>query len=184
MKKLLLLLLLWLVSPLFLKAQMVSGSFSYPVDSMNRITYQEIVNIKSSKTELYKKAKKWFIRDFNSGKDVIQLDDALAGEIIGKGFYIEETLHQSEGELRNYKNNIWYTVAIKVKDGKYRIIINDLQIEYHNVNDKEPLENILIKMTPMGSNDGEGLVFWLGPNSKIKKQIANLKEFMLAKDDF
>ena len=57
-----------------------------PIDEKTgKIVYSEIVKVDStSSPELYLRAKTWFVRNFNSANNVIQLDDKESGKIIGK----------------------------------------------------------------------------------------------------
>ena len=53
-----------------------------------KVTYTDVIQLQGvSKDEMYKRAKHWFVDTFNSGKDVIQLDDKKNGEVIGKGCF-------------------------------------------------------------------------------------------------
>lgn len=92
------------------------------------VTYTGVVQVDSvPRDELYGRAKRWFIDTYNSGKDVIQLDDKENGEIIGKGFFEETWMVTFYG---GQKVNIWQTVKIQVKDGRYRYEISDFRMKY------------------------------------------------------
>ena len=97
------------------------------------VTYSGVVNCDSmTKEALYLKAKRWFIKTYNSGKDVIQLDDKENGEITGKGNF----------QIDYYARApyISHTVSIYVKDGKYKYIIS--QFAYaDNQNNNFPIED-------------------------------------------
>ena len=73
-----------------------------------KITYGGVVQIDGlSSEELYKRTKRWFIETYNSGKDVIQLDDS------GIGINIHET------------------IKIQVKDGRYKYEITDFKVKFY-----------------------------------------------------
>ena len=89
-----------------------------PLDN-GTVTYSEIVQAPGiDKDKLYFLAKKCFVNDYKSAKDVIQLDDPENGEIIGKGnfsilYFVRDPL-------------ISHTISIKVKDGRYKYSISNL----------------------------------------------------------
>ncbi len=94
-----------------------------------KITYGGVVQIDGlSSEELYKRTKRWFIETYNSGKDVIQLDDKENGEIIGKGFF--ETYWQSTF-YSGIGINIHETIKIQVKDGRYKYEITDFKVKFY-----------------------------------------------------
>ncbi len=88
-----------------------------------KVFYESIDSIKCTKAEAYIKAKTWFANTFNSAKSVIQLDDKDAGVIVGKGFTEKEAGNAFTGSI---PQNVWYTINITIKDGKYRIQIYDV----------------------------------------------------------
>jgi hypothetical protein len=93
-----------------------------------KITYTGVVHVDSlSSEELYKRSKRWFFDTYNSGKDVIQLDDKESGEIIGKGFF--ETYWQSSF-LGGISINVYQTIKVQVKDGRYKYEITDFKVKY------------------------------------------------------
>lgn len=53
-----------------------------------KVVYTGIIQVDSTdKSKLYNKVKKWFVEQYKSAKDVIQLDDKENGEVIGKGYF-------------------------------------------------------------------------------------------------
>jgi len=94
-----------------------------------KVTYSAVVEVDSvSKDELYNRVKRWFVNTYNSGKDVIQLDDKENGEAIGKGFF-EETWMVTFYAAQNVK--VWQTVKIQLKENKYRYEITDFRMKYY-----------------------------------------------------
>lgn len=93
-----------------------------------KVTYTNVVQVDStSKAELYKRAKRWFIETYKSGKDVIQLEDKENGEIVGKGFFKETwTVTFYAGQ----SINVWQTIKIQTKDGRYKYEIYDFRMKY------------------------------------------------------
>jgi len=93
-----------------------------------KITYTDVVKVDSvSKDELYNRAKRWFVDNYNSSKDVIQLDDKENGEIIAKGFF-EEFWQVTAYSGMNV--NVWQKIQIQIKDGRYKYEITDFRIKY------------------------------------------------------
>ena len=85
--------------------------------------FERVVELDSSYTKeaLYANAKKWFIQIFPDLREVIQLDDKDGGEIIGKGIL---PIHWHYiGAEKNYQK---FTIAISLKNGKYRFRIYDV----------------------------------------------------------
>lgn len=98
-----------------------------------KVTYTNVVSVEnSSKEDLYLRAKKWFVSNYRSAQDVIQLDDKENGEIIGKGIF-RITYYSRDPNIR-------HTVSILVKDNRYKYIITDLLYE-DKQSDKFPIEN-------------------------------------------
>jgi hypothetical protein len=94
-----------------------------------KVTYTGVVQLQSvSKDELYKRAKNWFINAYNSGKDVIQLDDRENGEFIGKGCF------KALWKISFYASanvNVWKTIKIQIKDDCFRYEITDFRMRYY-----------------------------------------------------
>ncbi len=94
-----------------------------------KVNYTDIVMIDSmDKSKLYNKAKKWFIDQYKSAKDVIQLDDKENGEVIGKGFF--ETEWQTS--IMSVQNvSVWHTVKVYMKDNKFKYEITNFKLKYY-----------------------------------------------------
>lgn len=84
--------------------------------------YSEVVDVPGKNSDqLYSSAREWFADSFNSANDVLQMDDPVAGKLIGKG-----TFELTIGYI------IWrpnFTIKIFVKDGKYKYEISDIKID-------------------------------------------------------
>ena len=91
-----------------------------------KVTYSDIVPIQGvSKEEMYKRVKLWFIESYNSGKDVIQIDDKDHGEIIGKGCFI------AKWNFRFYTTlsmNVWKTIKIQIKNDSLKYEFSDFRL--------------------------------------------------------
>lgn len=89
------------------------------------VMYTGVVQVDSTitKTELFNRAKAWFVTEYKSANDVIQMEDKEAGVIMGKGF--AEADYKANFMAVNYAN-IYHTVKVYVKDGRYKYEITDL----------------------------------------------------------
>lgn len=83
------------------------------------VYYTGIVDVDTSltKEQLFLRAKKWFAGFYVSGKEVMQVEDKEAGEMIGKGYFKERYFEQDV--------YVWHTVEILVKQGKFKYIITN-----------------------------------------------------------
>jgi len=86
--------------------------------------YEEVVTLDSSFTQslLFVNANEWVAQSFKSANDVIQMADKDAGIIIAKGFFSIPTTMICEG-------NVYFTVKIQAKDGKYKYTFSDYSHE-------------------------------------------------------
>ncbi|WP_324671496.1 DUF4468 domain-containing protein [Hymenobacter sp. GOD-10R] len=99
------------------QAQTLAG---LPLDSAtHKITYTSVVQVpNATKEELYARAREWAVRRFQTTKDPLQLTDAPDHSLVVKGFApIDKPI------LRN----VWFTLILSTKDGRYRYVLSDLQ---------------------------------------------------------
>lgn len=109
----------------------------YTLDSADRIfpqidgavIYSGIVDLNANKDELFNRAKAWFVSRYNSANDVLQMQDKNDGIIMGKGVF--EEYYNMGLMIGNQKVNVFHTVKIYVKDGKYKYEITDLSGKYY-----------------------------------------------------
>ncbi len=88
------------------------------------LTYTEVIETKNtSKAELYKRAKLWFVTTYNSANDVLQMDDNEEGILIGKGImkYKPNIFYGSD----NTRGNIKYTIKVFLRENRYKYEITD-----------------------------------------------------------
>ncbi len=94
-----------------------------------KVIYTDVVIVDSTdKVKLYSKVKKWFIEQYKSAKDVIQLDDKENGEVIGKGFFETNWQNSFISEL---KVNVWHTIKIYIKDNRFKYEITNFTLKYY-----------------------------------------------------
>jgi hypothetical protein len=66
----------------------IDGQWS--LDENSNVTYQRIVEVSEhTQDEIYERASMYFVYNYGSGKSVIQIQDKVKGQIIGKGLYSE-----------------------------------------------------------------------------------------------
>ena len=123
-----------------------------------KVTYSNVVQLKDvSKDVMYNRIKHWFADTYNSGKDVIQIDDKETGEIIGEGCF------KSSWRARFFfaqSVNIWKTIKIQLKEDRFRYEITDFRIKNYFI----PSQNASVK------DAGVPLEEWnKGHDSKNKK---------------
>jgi hypothetical protein len=132
------------------------------------ILYTGIIQVDSSasKSELYNRGKVWFINEFKSSNDVLQMQDKEAGILIGKGFF----------EIENGVNTqIWQTIKLYFKDGKYKYEITDLSMQ-SSIGGESYKRNVT--NTSPGNNQNLYNDFLKKINIKILAEIFSLKENM------
>lgn len=103
-----------------------NGQIKLPIDSATgKIMFAEKIKIDSvSKDELFNRASTWFVKRFNSSKDVIQKTDKAEGVIIGKALFMHY-MTGLLGENIDAGSEIRYVLTINVKDGKYKYELTD-----------------------------------------------------------
>jgi hypothetical protein len=119
--------LILLLSPFFTFAQEYVQFPRLPKDSLtNQVTYKQIIEVPGvSAGEIYNRSREWFATTFKSANAVLQMQDKEAGKLIGKGNFSHAYL-VSAGVVLNYI--IDFTVNVTIKEGKYRVIIDDYKL--------------------------------------------------------
>lgn len=84
--------------------------------------YVEVVDTKLSKKELYQKVNEWIAQNYNSAKDVIQLN--TEDKVILKGNY--KVAFKIDNFSFNYR--IHNTLSISIRDNKYKIDLTPSRI--------------------------------------------------------
>lgn len=94
----------------------------FPIDeATGLVTYQHVYEQEGfSKDNLYIAAREWFVMNFKSADDVIQLDEKTDGLIIAKG-YRRVTAPRLDTRL-------YFTLKIEVKDSRFRVTFDHLFI--------------------------------------------------------
>lgn len=90
------------------------------LDKNNALTYTQIIEAPNkTKEQLYILLNYWYSATFNSGKEVIQLNDKDAGVIIGKGYI--EGIASHTGGMNQYTVHLEPIIKTDIKDNKIRI---------------------------------------------------------------
>ena len=93
-----------------------------------KVTYEEVVPVDSvQKDELYRRAQRWLVNNYRSARDVIQYESAADGEIIAKGFFTVTWVVFVLAE----EVNVYHTISIRCKDGRFKYTITDAIIRYY-----------------------------------------------------
>jgi len=163
---------------------------SFPF-SDGKIIYTDVIQADStSKEELYNRAKRWVIDSFNSGKDVIQLDNKENGEIITKGFF---SVYWKVSKVYIQEVNVWQTLRIQIKDNRFKYEFYDYELKYYVTNTGDvnsSLEDwiknwdnaIIEKPRITKSMIPEIRSFLLSIDPKVKAQISSLVIAMQTKN--
>jgi hypothetical protein len=90
-----------------------------------RYTIEKIVPVENvPKNNLYQRGLRWLVMSYRSANNVIQLQDSINGEIIGKG--------NLNTICWNKKIDVEHTIDILFKDGRFKVVVNQLIITIHN----------------------------------------------------
>lgn len=88
----------------------------------NAIFYEEIGEASGEKSEIYIKARKWFVDNFRNAKSVLQVEDKESGILTGKALYI----YSFHSGLNTSDVSLYFTLNVDIRDGKYRIQFYDM----------------------------------------------------------
>lgn len=94
-----------------------------------KLYYEGVVDVNpaSKQADLYRAGRTWFVDTYVDAKEVLQLDDKADGKMMGKGRYKYSFLNGINISAVTMR----FTLALDVKDGKYRYRI------YNFVGDNE-----------------------------------------------
>ena len=102
-----------------------SQSINLPLKDSS-IYYEEIVKVSDtvSADKLFSLAQTWFANAFKNSKSVLQVSDRQSLKLIGKGIAFLRS-----GIGNNLDIYVYYTVAIDIKQGRYRYRFYDFGFE-------------------------------------------------------
>lgn len=117
--------------------------------------YSEIIEVPGKSTDqLYVSARQWFAKTFVSSNEVLQMDDPVAGKLIGKGSTSVDEICGSLGMIKvamtiQFTTN--FTISVAVKDGRYKCDVTNLLVSRSlpgnelNTTDEKPYSYYLSK---------------------------------------
>ena len=150
-----------------------------PRDDNGNLYYSETEKVDGiNSKELFIRAKQFYVNNFKSAKDVIQMDDKEAGIIIGKGlsqYYIKIV------GVDNGPHQLWYTIKIQVKDGRYKYEIYDFFLSGLESAQKERVESQFNKTSYFKKNGQPKDIYEKmknGMTGEIAELIRSIKDAM------
>jgi hypothetical protein len=92
--------------------------------------YEGVVDVspESKQADLYRTGRTWFVDTYVDAKEVLQLDDKADGKMMGKGRYKYSFLNGINISAVTMR----FTLALDVKDGKYRYRIYNFSGDNEN----------------------------------------------------
>ena len=100
--------------------------FLPPVDSTSGlIAHQAVVKVPdASQAELYRRAREWFASTFTGYKEVVSVEDPAGGEMAGTYHSVTDSYLL----LTNYPYELWRTLHVYVKEGRYRYELTNFSV--------------------------------------------------------
>ncbi len=134
--------------------------------SQINFNWDKVDSIPKTKTQIYTDTKIFISNQWNSAKDVIQSDDKEGGVIVVKGLS-QKTISYAAATY-NYAYS--YIVKFMIKDGKVKIVIDNVHCQYMSLSGTEFPNS---KIEPF---DGDVcLDHQCGkPNSKFGNKVVNM----------
>jgi hypothetical protein len=153
-----------------------------PLDSTSGdVTYKGVIEVpNATASELYSRAKTYYLKSFKNANSVIQAD-VKDVQVSGKGVLLLSTSRKSG--LFSQPEQFPVTIEIRVKDGRYRYEFSQFAIRtrYPAMNDM-PLMPVFQKAygKTFSEKQADQLRVW---NEGVEAEIANLKKYMSSKSD-
>ncbi|MBL7971276.1 MAG: DUF4468 domain-containing protein [Prolixibacteraceae bacterium] len=165
--------------------------------------YTEVVKAPDkSSDQLYSTAREWFAESFKSASNVLQMDDPVAGKLIGKGSFNLVLPYNSMIGSIPINIPVSFTIKVFVKDSLYKYDIGSLFIdsngsphsleEFKSASTEEGARKTLIELGGMKNPsdkmikktaDYNAIIFRLS-EVEINKTIASLKGKMSSSDNW
>ena len=151
-----------------------------PLNEKNEVVYEGIDSLPgTSAQQIYSRAKSWIFEAFNSGKDVLQLDDKENFTGAGRGNFTN--YWQSAGQN---KMTVYFTIKIVAKDGRYKYTLSNINLDYYLYEGKinqhyiSDVENWQVRKKKVWRE--KNVVKYLSTlNTDIEKNITALKKYMV-----
>ena len=96
-----------------------------PIDSARQqVDWTEVVQAgEVSANELYNRGRMYFVNNYKSAKDVLQLEDRESGRLVGRAF---TDIGWSLG-ITYFRTRMYYTISISCREGRYKYQITDIE---------------------------------------------------------
>ena len=150
-----------------------------PIDEVSKlISYQEVVQVKGIKDELYIRGIAWINKEFKNPEDVTRVRDRENGIIKGISRF---KIKYSENEVNVVAGVIEYSFVLEFKDGRYRYTFTEFLLKQVS---RHKIEIWLNKEDPAYNPRWDEYLKQV--DEYVKTKIASLKEGMqppVVKDD-
>ncbi|SFF32766.1 DUF4468 domain-containing protein [Spirosoma endophyticum] len=144
-----------------------------PLDSEGKPAYQVNNNVEgATKDELFKRARKWFVKTYNAPQDVLQVNDSSSGVLTGTGSQRTPVKYQG----LDWQGNMEHTLSVKVKEGKYQISLTDLKVEGN------PLQSY--QLPNAAQNQAPYTALYRAIDQHNRSLIASLEKALATSTDF
>lgn len=161
------------------KGEPVDLSFIPISEQTKRITYQDVVPMKSEPAVLYDRAFEWVNHFFQNPTKVIQTADKEKGVIVCRSNMKIHTLAK-DGKTFVMAGIVTYELRIEARDGRYRYTITNFTCKNGAVTQacEQWLDNSKPEWTPVRYNHLTEI------DTHMKTLIESLEEGMRAKEEF
>lgn len=160
-----------------------SQELSFDEDT-EKIIFTEVVEVTEVKAdELFSRGRQWFAESYKSANNVLQMDDARNGKLIGKAF---NTIKANTYIGTETFVKMWYTIKVFVKDGRYKYEVTDIEyqvdpVQSTMIHPRVPCEDFLVgdgyykkngKPRPVSES------YSIATQASVKSLVADLKRAM------
>ncbi len=143
-----------------------------PIDpETHQIKFQEVVNEKGSKQELFNRCVYWLYKYYKDADRITSVRDPNTGKIVGQHRF--RVYYYDKDSIRRIGGTIDYTFTIEFKKDRYRYIVNKLLLKTAS---KFPIERWLDKKSPNYDPRWESYLNQIA--DFVKSWEENLKEHM------
>lgn len=154
--------------------------FSMPIDEYtNLITYQNVITMKASPSELYERARKWAEKYYANPTRVIKTADSLNHVLVCKSNIKIHTLSK-DGKTSVMAGVVSYKLRIEAKNDRYRYTFTDFVFKGGNIT--QNVENWLDSKKPEWTEVRNEHLREI--DMEIKKAISAIEEGMQAEKLF
>lgn len=96
-----------------------------------KVVYREKVStLDLPKEEVFRRARRWWVNNYRSAKDVFQLVDKETGEIIGKGYGTIFVGQPGRPMLLGGYMDVYHVISVDVAEDDYIVTVYGLKVEH------------------------------------------------------